>query len=90
MSGGFYGVSSTLARKMVHGPTMKSFMRGFEDLQTGKLIQAVTARERGNVDVLGFDNGVNWCHFQHRTEITPEILSGEKSFVGVDSCSKRR
>ena len=89
MSGGFYGVSATLARRMANDPMAKMFTRGIEDLQTGKLIQAVAAKSRSQVDVLAFENGMNWCHFKNRSVITPAILSGEKTFVGADSCTKR-
>ena len=88
MSGGFYGVSSTLANKMVESPHLSKHMRGIEDLQTGLLIKAVTRPEGGNVDILSWENGVNWCHFKDKKKADFAMLSGEELFHS-DDCNKR-
>lgn len=88
MSGGFYGVSKTLAKDMVSYPDFKRFMNGIEDMQIGKLIHAVALKENGNIKVVNWPNGQKWCHFKSRDDITPAILSGNVSFDGFD-CMKR-
>jgi hypothetical protein len=41
MSGGFYGISRHLAKKMASHPHIHGFHQGFEDIQIGKLVAAV-------------------------------------------------
>jgi hypothetical protein len=92
MSGGFYGVSSSLAKKMLDFPGLAHFNKGPEDLQIGHLIEAVLKKEplgRREINIMNWPNGEHWCHFKNRTDMTFEHLSGQQPFVS-DDCFKRR
>lgn len=73
MSGGFYGVSQALLKKLVVNPHYNSFRRGYEDMQFGKLVRHVSA---STVKTIHFPNGQYWCHFKVRADATDERLSG--------------
>lgn len=88
MSGGFYGVSWNLANLMISHKNKAAYKIGIEDLQTGRLIQAVARTSRQPINVVSWQNGLLWCHFKHRTNVTWAILSGDSHVW--DDCDKRR
>ena len=92
MSGGFYGVSSALAKKMINHPNLNQFKKGIEDLRTGHLVKAVIETEKDPQNMLqlsNWENGVHWCHFKEKSNVTFEYLSGQRPFTKGD-CYKRR
>ena len=86
MSGGLYGFSWSLGRKIVkHSPARSTPGDGKpEDMQTAKWIKALSRQGMAKVDVVSWDNGVHWCHDFH---LTYSHISNNESYAALN-CTK--